>query len=171
MYSLNTDRVVPGNTTLTSDIPAIQSLFDLFEHENTSSIAFQSVLVAAIQIMERVREEELAVSNAAISLAQRQQLAHMLEAVDSMIRSLRCALNDQGSRILDLQPRTAGLDEQHNSWWFCLAKALETLNAGSDWISSIVSGQHKESPSRKLARIVAHFLEMHHIRLYAETQC
>ncbi len=171
MYLLNTDRVVLSPLALDVDITTTEQLSALFASENISSIAFQSVLVAAIQIMDRVREEEVAVSVAAISLAHRQQLAHMLASVDSMIQLLRAALNDQGSRILDLQPRDLGMDDQNTSWWFCLAQALETLNAGKDWITSIVSGQQKESPARELARIISSFLEKHHARLHAETQC
>ncbi len=171
MYLLRTERVVLNPAALAIDFSTTQQLGTLFEKENTSTIAFQSVLVAAIQILERVREEEIAVSKAAISLAHREQMAHMLASTDSMMQSLREALNDQGSRILDLQPREIGLDEGPNSWWFCLAKAIETLHAGSDWINQIVSGQHKDSPSRSLATIVAEFLETHHAQLDDEIRC
>ncbi len=165
MYLLNTDRAVLSPLTLNIDFSTTENLTHLFANENVSSIAFQSVLVAAIQIVERVREEEVAVARAAISLAHKEQLSHMLASTDSMMQVLRSALNDQGSRILDLQPRELGLDDRHNSWWFCLAKAIETLNAGMDWINSIVSGQQRDSPSRKLANIVSGFLEQHHSHL------
>lgn len=171
MYLLRTERVVLNPAALAIDFTTTKELVSLFERENTASIAFQSVLVAAIQILERVREEEIAVSKAAISLAHREQMAHMLASTDSMTQSLREALNDQGSRILDLQPREMGKDDGPNSWWFCLAKAIETLNAGRDWINQIVSGQHKDSPSRTLATIVAQFLDTHHTQLDDEIRC
>ncbi len=161
MYLLNADRAVLSPVELNFDYSTTEKLTYLFEQENISSIAFQSVLVAAIQIIERVREEEVAVSKAAISLGHRQQLSQMLASVDSMTQILRSGLNDQGSRILDLQPRELGLDETHNSWWFCLVRAIEALNAGKDWIKSIVSGQQRDSPTRRLAVIVTDFLEQH----------
>ncbi len=171
MYLLNTDRVVLSPSTLDIDFQTTESLTDLFEDESTSTIAFQSVLVAAIQILERVREDEIFVSKAAISLAHREQLAHMIASVDSMMQSLQGALNSQGARILDLQPNNIAPDERQNSWWFCLAQAIETLIAGCDWIGSIVTGQHKESPARKLAKIVSGFLKKHRTKLYAEIEC
>ena len=80
-YTLNTNRVVLQPSGIGADFPTTSTLQSLFEDTNVSSIAFQSVLVAAIQIAERVREEEVAVSKAAISLAHRQQLSHLLASV------------------------------------------------------------------------------------------
>ncbi len=170
MYALIPERVVLDASTLDIDLGTTNTLSMILQEENTSSIAFQSVLVATIQIIERVREEEIAVSRASISLGQRQNLSHMLASVDSMLQTLRSALNDQGARILDLQPKDLLHEEPHNSWWFCLAAAIETLTAGIDWIKLIVSGQSKESASRKLAITVNDFLDKHLAQLTVEIQ-
>ena len=168
MYALIPERVVLEPSTLEIDLNTTNLLSSILQEEKTSSIAFQSVLVAAIQIIERVREDEIAVASAAISLGQRQILSQMLASVDALLQTLHNALNDQGARILDLQPRGLAKDEAKHSWWFCLAGAIETLNAGTDWITLIVSGQDQESPCRKLANVVTGFLEKHHTQLNAE---
>lgn len=170
MYALIPERVVLDTSTLDIDLGTTSELSTILQEENTTSIAFQSVLVAAIQIIERVREDEIAVSRASISLGQRQNLSHMLASVDSMLQTLKTALNDQGGRILDLQPRDLTHEETHNSWWFCLAAAIETLTAGIDWIKLIVSGQDKSSACRKLAKAVNDFLDKHLAQLSAEIQ-
>lgn len=170
-YTLNADRVVLQPSGIGADHLATNTLQSLFEDVKVSSIAFQSVLVAAIQIVERVREEEVAVSKAAISLAHRQQLSHLLASTDSMIQLLRSALNNQGSRILDLQPKIKERDGVNTSWWFCLAQAIETLDAGRDWIGLLVAGQNGESPTKKLGNVVAQFLDAHYSLLHAEISC
>lgn len=170
MYLANNGRVVLSPLILAIDLPTTKQLSTLFENENISTIAFQSVLVSAIQILERVREEEIALSKAAISLAHRQQLSQFLASIDSLIHSLKEALNNQGSSILDLQPRDLGHDSGDTSWWFCLASAIETLNAGCDWIKSIISGQREDSPSRQLSGIVVQFLEEHRLQFHNELQ-
>ena len=170
-YTLNTDRVVLQPSGINADYPTTCALQTLFKDTNVSLIAFQSVLVAAIQIAERVREEEITVSKAAISLAHRQQLSHLLASSDSMIQLLRSALNNQGSRILDLQPKIKDSDNANTSWWFCLAQAIETLNAGRDWIELLVARQNCDSPTKKLGDVVVQFLQAHSDMLHAEIQC
>lgn len=170
MYALIPERVATDTATLEIDLDATGQLSTILQEENTCSIAFQSVLVAAIQILERVREDEIAVSHASISLGQRQALAQMLASLDPMIQTLRAALNDKGARILDLQPRDLSSEDKQQSWWFCLAAAIETLNAGIDWMKLIVAGQAQDSPCKKVTAVVSSFLENHLARLKIEIQ-
>ena len=170
MYALIPERVATETATLEVDLAASGQLSKILQEENTCAIAFQSVLVAAIQILERVRADEIAVSHASISLGQRQTLDQMLASLEPMIQTLRAALNDKGARILDLQPRDLSSEDKQKSWWFCLAGAIETINAGIDWMKLIVAGQAQDSPCKKLTAIVSSFLENHLARLKIEIQ-
>lgn len=171
MYLQKTKRIVLESSILEIDINVTEQLQSLLSNEKVSSIAFQSVLVSAIQIFQRVQEDETALSNAAISLAQRQQIKEMLDSVELMTETLKTALNAQGTRILDLQPNNLSSSTEKKTWWICVESTIKTLTAGNEWINSIVAGQDEENPTRILASIVSSFLKDHHSTLHSEVQC
>ena len=150
---------------------ASENLRSLAHNTNIDSTAFQSVLVSAIQVLDQVFLAEKHIATAAISLAQKRKLANMVERIKFAQFSSRALLNDQGTRILQLQnPSSATEDDSSISWWFHLTEGIETLEEGINWIGSIISGQPADSPARKLSQIIAGLLRSHYDELLEEAE-
>lgn len=142
----------------------------LAQRVNTQSISFQSVLVAAVQIMDKVYSCEQRISDAAISLAQKRKMAEMVTRTKLLRFSLFDLLNDQGSRILELQANSPDGIEKNVSWWYHITEGIETLEVGIDWIGSLISGQSQDSPVRELSNLIAELLREHYEELLKEAE-
>ena len=168
-YSTNTSQQTTA-VPLPKYCQTTDRLQALIESVNTDTIAFQSVLVSAIQILDRVYLEEQRIAHVAISLAQRRKMADMVTRIKLLRFSLRAILNDQGMRILQLQSKPQNREDMQISWWYHLTEGIETLESGIDWIGSIISGQPHDSPARKLSDLIAGLLRSHYDELLKEAE-
>ena len=103
--------------------------------------AFQSVAVAALQMLDRVRYRQGRVAEAALSLAQRQKLQHMLEGIDATAGAVRRMLHPSSVGMLGQGMPAEAASEP--SWWFALCEALHVLEESVAWIHSIAAGSTK----------------------------
>ncbi len=155
---------------LAADVPeAVEAVHALAAVPGTDSVAFQCVAVAVLQTLARVRRCEVEAAEAALSLAQRQNLDEMTEAVDATADALRYMLTAQGARMLDRKPRVRGGTPEH-SWWFALSEALQVIEEGMAWIQSVAAGQPAGSPTHALAQALARLLQPHHDALLHEAE-
>ncbi len=159
-------QLLPVNTQVNDEAldaaVTIQPLFELLNAPEVHTTAFQSVLVTAIQILQNVRHRETMSWRASISLAQGENLSAMVDETNAMLELLKQALNQQGQRVLSIVSVPPITDKSPISWWFSIAESIETLNSGIDWIGSIVSGQPKDSPARRLSGAVTQLLQLHY---------
>lgn len=130
----------------------------------------QSVVVAVLRVLARVRARERAVAAATMSLGQREKLSEMIRALDAVAEALRAALSEPGWKMMDLDPElpAGGVDE--SLWWYALAEALQALEAGLRQIASMVAGQPKPSAARTLAALITRMLRRHYHALLAEAE-
>jgi hypothetical protein len=150
-------------------LPHAERIAALSRHRDADSVLYQSLAVAAIQVLERVLDRERRVAEATISLAQREKLQAMISGLESAITALKAGLNAQGDKMLALSTpsRPATTDEETN-WWFAVTEAMQALEDGADWISSIVNGQPRGSAARTLSSIIARLLYRHYKELLEE---
>ena len=147
-----------------------QPLYELLEAPEVNTTAFQSVLVTAVQILQNVRRAETMSWHASISLAQGENLSAMVDETNAMLTMLKQALNEQGARVLAIASVPPAMDKSPISWWFSLAESIETINSGIDWIGSIISGQPKNSPARRLSGVVSQLLQQHYNTFLTEAE-
>lgn len=147
-----------------------QPLIELLEAPEVNTTAFQSVLVTAVQILQNVRRAETMSWRASISLAQGENLSAMVDETNEMLALLKQALNEQGARVLAIASVPPATDKSPISWWFSLAESIETINSGIDWIRSIISGQPKDSPARRLSGAVSQLLQQHYNTFLTEAE-
>jgi hypothetical protein len=125
--------------------------------------AFQSVLAVVVSDLESVREAERGVVGAAISLAHREKVGAMLEETESALSALhRLAVRPLGVT----EPESN--EDARGSWWYTLADATHTLEAGIDRISSLVGSQPRRSGVRDLASAAVRLMRSHHRLLLDE---
>ncbi|WP_457653165.1 hypothetical protein [Rhodocaloribacter sp.] len=130
----------------------------------------QSVVVAVLRVLARVRVRERAVAAATMSLGQREKLSGMVAALDAVAEALREALSEPGRKMMDLDPEPEAGAVDESLWWYALAEALQALEAGLRQIASMVAGQPKPSAARTLAALVARMLRRHYHALLAEAE-
>lgn len=149
------------------DVEALQALIDRVGQEGT---AFQSVAVAAVQILERALSYEREAAGAALSLGQQEKLQSMVGTAEEAVAILRGALNAHGgSKVMHLCAQgepPAPTDNQ--PWWFALTDALEVLEEGTGRMTSLTTAQPKGSSARELSQLIAHLLREHHDALLLE---
>ena len=130
--------------------------------------AFQSVAVATLQMLDRVRYRQSRVAEAALSLAQRQKLQEMLGGIDAAAGAVRRLLNPSSAGMLGQGVMVEAAPEP--SWWFALCEALHVLEESAAWIHSIASGQPQGSAISTLSDVLARLLNQQFHALFAEAE-
>lgn len=156
------DQDAPDVSALSEDDETFaMQMRDLAEREQLGGVAFQSVAVAALQVLDRICCSEKQVAQAAISLGQRAALEEMVAGLEATSEAIREMLSDQGEKMHDLSAPCT-LPDTPPSWWFALSEAIETLDDGIDCMTSLVANQPKGGATRTLTSIVARQLRRHH---------
>ncbi len=150
--------------------PDVEALRALIERVGQEGSAFQSVAVAAVQILERALCYEREAAEAALSLGQQEKLDSMVDTAEQAVALLRSTLNSQGSgKAIHLcsqgEPPTP---TDNQPWWFALTDALEVLEEGTGRMTSLTMAQAEGSPACELSRVVAQLLREHHDALLLE---
>ncbi|HEX7070848.1 MAG TPA: hypothetical protein VF190_08580 [Rhodothermales bacterium] len=154
-----------------AELPAAERVRALARHTQSDGVAYQSVAVAGLQILERVLRHEKAAAAAAISLAQRDKLDAMVQSLEQTVVALRTSLSAQGTKMLFACTRNRPKpDTDERSWWFALTEAIEALESGIDAISGIVSSQPRGGAARLLSGTIARLLHRHHNDLLSEAE-
>ena len=150
-------------------VPYAEQIRRLADPAEGSGVAFQCIVVAALQTLDRVRYREQRVAEAALSLAQRQTLEAMIATVDVVAEALRTTLTPQGAKMCKQHPPAVTETPEH-LWWFALSEALHTLEEGLTWIRSVAAGQAQGGAARTLSRIISLLLYKHYRDLLAEAE-
>lgn len=164
----------------TSEVPDpdIEALQALVEEVDRHGATYQSVAVAAVQILEWALRYEREAAEAALSLGQQEKLKAMVTTADQVASVLRDTLSVQGHKVMHLcakqsppEPdRRRGAQSSGQPWWFVLADALEVLEKGTDQMASLTTGQPAGSPARRLSQLVTQLLRSHHDTLLLEAE-
>lgn len=155
------------------DVAALRALVAEVDCE---CVPYQSVAVAAVQILERALRYEREAAEAALSLGQQKKLESMVEMGDRVVSVLRDTLNTQGHKVMRLCSKRSLSDPtptpqfSGQPWWFVLADALEVLEEGTEQMASLTTGQPSGSPARELSQLVARLLRSHHDALLLEAE-
>lgn len=163
---LDVEEDAPDPETAQPDVDALRALVEDADQNGT---AFQSVAVAAVQILDRALCYEREAADAALSLGQQEKLESMVETVERAATVLRSALNAEGTKVMHLcaeDSRSTPADNQ--PWWFALTDALEVLEEGTGRMASLTTAQPDGSPARTLSRLIAQLLRGHHDELLLE---
>jgi hypothetical protein len=150
--------------------PDVEALRGVLEQVGQEGTAFQSVVVAAVQILERALCYEREAAEAALSLGQQEKLGAMVDTAEQAAALLRSTLTAQGgAKVMHLcgqgEPPTP---TDNQPWWFALTDALEVLEEGTSRMSSLTTAQPEGSAARKLSQAVAQLLREHHDALLLE---
>jgi hypothetical protein len=148
------------------DVDALRGLVDRTDRKGT---AFQSVAVAAVQILERALCYEREAAEAALSLGQQEKLGSMVDTIEQAAAVLRSTLDAEGGNVTHLcaqGDRPTPTDGQ--PWWFALTDALEVLEEGTGRMASLTTAQPDGSPARELSQLIAQLLRGHHDELLLE---
>ncbi len=149
----------------------VQTLRVLIGRAQNEGAAFQSVAVAALQILERVLRYEREAARAALSLGQCEKMKSMVSTAEDTYRTLRGTLSSQGAKVKDLcAQQESNAPSQDQSWWFVLSDALEVLEKGADQMKSLATAQPESSPAHALSRHLALLLGQHHDELLLEAE-
>jgi len=156
----------PSPETAQPNVDALQGLVEAADQNGT---AFQSVAVAAVQILERALCYEREAAEAALSLGQQEKLGSMVETVERTAGVLRNALNAQGSKVMHLcAEEDQAMPGDSQPWWFALTDALEVLEEGTGQMASLTTAQPTGSPARELSELITQLLRGHHDELLLE---
>lgn len=142
----------------------------LAEAEESESIAFQSVVVAALKTLNQVLVCERRAEEATISLAQREKLSEMVVALEAMVEALRAMLSAQGTKMLKLSPEEEAKNREDGSWWFALTETLQVLEESIERTRSLVAGQPKGGRARALSSVVTRLLHRHYNEILSEAE-
>ncbi len=158
-----------SNTTTTSTSP-LSELQTILSH-SSAGVSFQSVVIAAVQIVERALCVEHRVAQAALSLGQREKVTEMVNTTEEAAELLRNTLNAGGPSLNQLCGERPAVDRVENtSWWYALAEAVEVLDDSVEQLVSLSHAQSKDSQARSLSDCVAQILRRHHNELLVEAQ-
>lgn len=141
----------------------------LSHQDEVPSVAFQCIVVAALQTLDHVRLSEQHVAEAALSLAQHQKLDAMIATVDAAADALHTLLMPQGTAMLR-QHKPAATETPEYLWWFALTETLHILEEGLAWIRSVAAGQARGGAAHTLSRIISLLLYEHYRDLLAEAE-
>lgn len=158
--------------------PDLDALRVLIDNVDCQGATYQSVAVAAVQILERALRYEREAAEAALSLGQQEKLESMVATADRTVKVLRDTLNAQGHKVMRLcaQQSSPGPDTRREeessqqSWQPALAEALSVLEEGTEQMSSLTTGQPSGSSARRLSKIVTTLLRSHHDALLLEAE-
>jgi len=158
--------------SLEPDVEAIRTLVDKADCQGAT---YQSVAVAAVQILERALRYEREAADAALSLGQQNKLESMVETAEQATSVLRSTLRAQchkvmRQRIEEVQSPSSSAPSRQHPWWLILTDALEVLEEGTDRMTSLTTGQPVNSPARELSQHVAQLLRGHHDTLLLEAE-
>ena len=166
----------PQATARAAPTPDVETLRALVEEVNCQCAPYQSVAVAAVQILERALHYERQAAEAALSLGQQEKLESMVGMADQAVSILRDTLNPQGHKVMNLcarkEPSTPEAEAQSTGepWWFVLTSALEVLEEGTEQMTTLTTGQPPDSPARELSQFIAQLLRGHHDALLLEAE-
>lgn len=164
-----------GSASETPD-PDIDALRTLIGDVDRQGATYQSVAVAAVQILERALRYEREAAEAALSLGQQEKLESMVKTATRTVAVLRDTLNAQGHKVMHLCSEQSApepeVEEQSSgqSWEPVLANALGVLEEGTEQMSSLTTGQPSGSPARRLSERIAQLLRSHHDALLLEAE-
>ncbi len=133
------------------------------------STGFQSMLAAAIEVLNRVLHAEEHAAVAAISLAQQERLQLLIQEIQQALALLMGALRESGKQLLALAP-PSNLSEQATSWWYALSEAIAQLEKDMQWLHSLTQSQERGSPTWTLGTIVEEMLQHHLAQLSEEAE-
>ncbi len=148
------------------------ALYVLVERARNGGAVFQSVVVAALQILDRALWCEERAAEAALSLGQREKLQAMMTTTEEVLMTLKATLSAQGTKVMDLcaeQRRDEPVDDDR-SWWFVLTDGLEILAEGAERMQSLTTAQPDGSPAHDLSAFVEQLLRTHHHELHLEAE-
>jgi hypothetical protein len=146
----------------------IEALQTLLGAQESYGAAFQSVAVAAVQILERALCFERKAADAALSLGQREKLNSMIDTAQEAVTTLRSALSTGKSSVMHLCDDAEEAGTGDKPWWFALNDALGVLEEGTHRMASLISAQPDGSSSRELSEHITHLLQSHHDALLLE---
>jgi hypothetical protein len=139
--------------------------------DDRSPVALQSTVATSKEAVSRVLVSVRSAEEAALSLAQREQLSDIRLELEELEEALGMALTDRGRCVLSKSgsPKTALrrlLDWRHSQpppakWDDALAEAMEGLEAGSDLLIALASGQPTDTAARAIAETTARLLCEH----------
>lgn len=156
--------------------PDVEALQALVAKVNCQCAPYQSVAVAAVQILERALQYERQAAEAALSLGQQEKMESMVDTAHQAALILRDTLNPQGHKVMNLCARQSSPTPDAEAlssgepWWFVLTNALEVLEEGTEQMTSLTTGQPTESPARELSQLIAQLLRSHHDALLLEAE-
>ena len=156
--------------------PDVEALRVLVEEANCQCAPYQSVAVAAVQILEKALRFEQQAASAALSLGQQKKMGTMVETAEQAVTVLRDTLTAQGHKVMHLcssesaSERDPASDDAGQPWWFALSNALEALEQGTDQMTSLTTGQPSGSAARELSQLIAQLLRSHHDALLLEAE-
>ena len=148
---------------------ALSVLRRVLAEQNTGA-AFQSVVMAAMQIVEQVACHEQCVAQAALSLGQQEKLHDMVGTIEEAALLLREQLSMQGSSLVHLCGERPARSSDSESWPDALFSAVKALDEGVCRLASLSNAQPKGSPSRTLSDCMAELLRGHHNTLLLEAE-
>lgn len=170
---LTDDEEDPTSTPPTPDVAALRALLEEVDCHGTT---YQSVAVAAVQILERALRYEREAAEAALSLGQQEKMESMVTTADQAASALRKTLSAQGHKVMSLCTQQShpepDLDDPSSpqSWEPVLENALNVLEEGTDRMTSLTTGQPSGSPARRLSKVIAQLLRNHHDALLLEAE-
>lgn len=156
--------------------PDVEALHTLVDEADCQCAPYQSVAVAAVQILEKALRYERLAASAALSLGQQEKMGSMVETAEQAVSVLRDTLTAQGHKVMHLCSRTSSpgpdltSDDAGQPWWFALSNALEVLEQGTDQMTSLTTGQPPGSAARELSQLIAQLLRSHHDALLLEAE-
>lgn len=154
--------------------PDVEALRRLVAEVDQRGATYQSVAVAAVQILERALCYERDVAEAALSLGQQEKMEAMVATADQAVSVLRDTLSAQGHKVMHLCTEQSPPEPNRSRsaadepWWLALSDALEVLEEGTDRMSTLTTGQPSGSPARELSQTIAQLLQSHHDALLLE---
>lgn len=149
--------------------PDVEALRSLVKEVENQSAAFQSVAVAAVQILEQALCYEREAAGAALSLGQQEKMDAMVQTGEEAVQVLRDSLSRQGDKVIHLCGKgNAATPADGQPWWFALTDALEVLEEGTGRMSCLTTAQPDGSPARRLSQVITELLRGHHDALLLE---
>ncbi len=167
-FSPPTETAVDVLEAMEEELPYAEQLRSLAERKHIHGVAFQSVAVAAVQVLNETLFRERRAASVAISMAQRERLDQMIVALEATNSAICTMLNAQGRKMLDLSAANGGGGGKETSWWFALTEAIESIENGIETVTSIVSRQPKGGAARTLSSVVTRVLRRHQHAMLAE---
>lgn len=139
--------------------------------DEAAPTALQCTVAAAKDAVTRALEKEGVARDAALSLAQRERLADLCRELEAAEHVLSAALTERGRCIAaTAAPRPTRLRDRLRrrpphaplEWDEALGYALESLESGATFLSSLASGQPPTTAARQVAEAAAALLVEHH---------